>query len=51
MFRKYRALMVPACSVLCPCSADDLVVLDKKETVLQGVFDRLSETEDAMEWK
>ena len=35
--------MVPACTILCPCSADDLVRLGKKETVLQGMFDRLTE--------
>ena len=35
--------MVPACTVLCPCSADDLVLLVKKETVLQSMFDRLTE--------
>jgi len=35
--------MVPGCTVLCPCSADDLVLLDKKETVLQDMFDRVTE--------
>ena len=30
-------------TVLCPCSADDLVLLDKKETVLQGMFVRLTD--------
>jgi hypothetical protein len=43
MLRKFRALMVPAYTVLCPCSADDPVLLDKKETVLQGMLDRLTE--------
>jgi len=43
MLRKFRALIVPGCTVLCPCSADDLVLLDRKETVLQGMFDKLTE--------
>jgi len=43
MFSKFRALMVSACTVLCPCSADDLVLLDEKEMVLQSMFDRLTE--------
>ena len=43
MLRKFRAFLVPGSRVLCPCSADDVVLLDKKETVLQGMFGRLTE--------
>jgi hypothetical protein len=31
--------------------ADDLVLMDKEETVLQGMTDRQLELEDAREWK
>jgi hypothetical protein len=43
MLRKFRDVMVPACTVLCSCSADGLVLLVKKETVLHGMFNRLTE--------
>jgi len=31
--------------------ADELVLMAKEETVLQGMIDKLIEIEDAMEWK
>jgi hypothetical protein len=31
--------------------ADELVLLAKEETVLQGMIDRILKLEDAMEWK
>jgi len=31
--------------------ANDLVLLAKEETLLEGTIDRLNKLEDAMEWK
>jgi hypothetical protein len=31
--------------------ADDLLLLDKEETVLQGMIGRVIELQDAVEWK
>jgi glutaredoxin len=51
MLSKFRTFMVPASTVLCPCSADDLELLDKKEMELQTCLTDKMKLEDAMEWK